>query len=100
MTMAFFCCLQQESWYSPLLLTQRHGISGTCSLPWPELCCMPPGRERVFYILCAGQPLVIALSAVLVWAGLFAEWILAGIVLADGMLASRNDWLTYAAFVV
>ena len=57
------------------------------------------GKDRVFYIICAGQPLVIALSAVLVWAGLFAEWMLAGIVLAGlGMLASRNDWLTYAAF--
>ena len=56
-------------------------------------------KDRVFYILCAGQPLVIALSAVLVWAGLFAVWMLAGIVLAAlGMLASVVDRRTYAAF--
>ena len=51
-------------------------------------------KDRVFYLLCAGQPLVIALSAVLIWAGLFAVWMLAGIVLADlGMLASASDWM-------
>ena len=56
-------------------------------------------KDRVFYILCAGQPLVIALTAFLVWAGLFAVWMLAGIVLAEvGMLASGNDWISYAAF--
>lgn len=56
-------------------------------------------KDRVFYILCAGQPLVIALSAVLVWAGLFAVWMLAGTALAAlGMLASGDDWRTYAVF--
>ncbi len=56
-------------------------------------------KDRAFYLLCAGQPLVIALSVVLIWAGLFAVWMLAGIVLADlGMLASASDWISYAAF--
>ncbi len=56
-------------------------------------------KDRVFYILCSGQPLVIALSAALVWAGLFLVWTLAGIVLASlGMLESGRDWQSYAAF--
>ena len=56
-------------------------------------------KDRVFYILCAGQPLVIALSAAQGWAGLFIMWMLAGIVLATlGMLVSGRDWQSYAAF--
>jgi len=56
-------------------------------------------KDRAFYILCAGLPLVIALSAVQIWAGLFAVWMLAGIVLAElEMLASGNEWMSYAAF--
>jgi hypothetical protein len=56
-------------------------------------------KDRAFYILCSGQPLVIASSAVLAWAGLFMVWMLAGIVLATlGMLGSGRDWQSYAAF--
>ena len=56
-------------------------------------------KDRVFYILCAGQPLVIVLSAVLVWAGLFVVWMLAGIVLSTtGMLGSDRDWRYYVVF--
>ncbi len=78
------------SWYLYPLLLALTGMVLYVTRTW---------KDRVFYILCAGQPLVIALSAVLVWAGLFAEWMLSGIVLAElGRLTSRNDWLTYAAF--
>ncbi len=78
------------SWYIYPMLLVLTGIVLYVTRTW---------KDRVFYILCAGQPLVIALSAVLVWAGLFAVWMLAGIVLAElGMLASGNDWLPYAAF--
>jgi len=78
------------SWYLYPLLLALTGIVLYVTRTW---------KDRVFYILCAGQPLVIALSAVLVWAGLFAEWTLSGIVLAElGRLTSRNDWLAYAAF--
>ena len=86
----FIVAASPASWYLyPLLLA----LTGTV------LYVTRTWKDRVFYILCAGQPLVIALSAVLVWAGLFAEWMLSGIVLAElGRLTSRNDWLTYAAF--
>jgi|WetSurMetagenome_2_1015567.scaffolds.fasta_scaffold95700_2 hypothetical protein len=78
------------SWYIYPLLLALTGI---------VLYVTRTGKDRAFYILCAGQPLVIALSAVLIGAGLFAVWMLAGIVLAElGMLASGNDWLMYAAF--
>jgi hypothetical protein len=88
--LVFTVAISPASWYLYPLLLALTGI---------VLYATRTGKDRVFYILCAGQPLVIALSAVLVWAGLFAEWMLAGIVLAElGMLASRNDWLTYAAF--
>jgi hypothetical protein len=78
------------SWYLyPLLLALVGGvIYGTRA--W---------KDRAFYILCAGQPLVIASCAMLVWAGLFVVWMLAGIVLAtEGMLGPGSDWRTYAAF--
>ena len=88
--LVFTVAVSPASWYLCPLLLALTGIVLYATRTW---------KDRVFYILCAGQPLVIALSAVLVWAGLFAEWMLAGIVLAElGMLASRNDWLAYAAF--
>jgi len=56
-------------------------------------------KNRVFYIICSGQPLVIASAAMLVWAGLYIVWMLAGIVLATlGMLGSDRDWQSYTAF--
>jgi len=86
----FTLVARPPSWYLYLLLLVVFGIVLHATRTW---------KDRIFYILCAGQPLVIALSAVLVWAGLFAVWMLAGIVLAAlGMLASADDWRTYAAF--
>ena len=88
--LVFTVAASPASWYLYPLLLALSGI---------VLYATRTGKDRVFYIICAGQPLVIALSAALVWAGLFAEWMLAGIVLAElGMLSSRNDWLTSAAF--
>jgi hypothetical protein len=56
-------------------------------------------KDRALYILCAGQPLVIASGTALVWAGLFVVWTLAGIVLSSlGMLGSGRDWRSYAGF--
>jgi hypothetical protein len=52
--------------------------------------------DRVFYGVCASQPLIIACGQVNLWAGLFVVWMVAGI--AAGMLdllVSQNDlsWL-------
>ena len=81
---------QPPSWYLYLLLLALPGIVLYVTRTW---------KDRMFYILCAGQPLVIALAAVQVWAGLFAVWMLGAIVLAAlGMLASVDDQRTYAAF--
>jgi len=78
------------SWYLYPLLLVLPGIVLHATRTW---------KDRVFYIICAGLPLVIAVSAVLVWAGVFVVWMLAGIVLAAlGMLASVDDQRTYAAF--
>jgi hypothetical protein len=56
-------------------------------------------RDRALYLLCAGQPLAVACGAVNLWAGLFAEWMLAGIVLdSTGMLGSIRDLRSYAVF--
>jgi len=86
----FTLAASPASWYIYPVLLALAGI---------VLYVTRTGKDRVFYILCAAQPLVIALSAVLAGAGLFAVWMLAGIVLAElGMLASGNDWLRYAAF--
>jgi hypothetical protein len=86
----FTVAASPASWYLYPLLLALTGIVLYATRTW---------KDRVFYILCSGQPLVIALSAVLPGAGLFAVWMLAGIVLAElGMLASGYDWLTYAAF--
>jgi len=81
---------QPPSWYLYLLLLALPGIVLYVTRTW---------NDRVFYILCAGQPLVIALAAAQVWAGLFAVWMLAGIVLAAlGMLEPGGDLPAYAAF--
>jgi len=78
------------SWYLYPLLLVLPGIVLHVTRTW---------KDRMFYVICAGQPLVIALSAALVWAGLFAVWMLAGIVLAAlGMLGQGDDLRTYAAF--
>ena len=86
----FTVAAQPPSWYlyPPLLVLS--GIVLHVTRTW---------KDRMFYILCAGQPLVIALSAAQGWAGLFIMWMLAGIVLATlGMLVSGRDWQSYAAF--
>ena len=86
----FTVIVQPPSWYLYPLLLALPGIVLYVTRTW---------KDRVFYILCAGQPLVIAVSAVQVWAGLFAVWMLAGIVLAAlGMLEPGDDLLTYATF--
>jgi hypothetical protein len=86
----FAAAVSPSSWYlyPPLLVLL--GIVLHVTRTW---------KDRVFYILCAGQPLVIASCATLVWAGLFVVWMLAGIVLATlGMLGSGRDRQSYAAF--
>jgi hypothetical protein len=88
--LAFVLVFRPPSWYLYPILLALPGIVLYGTRTW---------KDRIFYILCAGLPLVIALSAVQLWAGVFAVWMLAGIVLAaPGMLASRDDGLTYAAF--
>jgi len=37
-------------------------------------------HDRAFYLVCAGEPLVIGCGAVNIWAGLFVVWMLAGII--------------------
>jgi len=49
-------------------------------------------HDRAFYLVCAGEPLVIGCGAVNLWAGLFIVWMLAGIVCpAMGIPVSASE---------
>lgn len=56
-------------------------------------------NDRGFYLVCGGEPLVVACSIMNIWAGLFAVCMLAGIVcIAFGFLKSRQDLRPFALF--
>ena len=55
--------------------------------------------DRIFYIVCAGEPLVIACSIMNIWAGLFAVCMLAGMVSGElRLLESPKDIRFFALF--
>jgi|SRR5208337_39430 len=55
--------------------------------------------DRGFYLVCSGEPLVVACGIMNLWTGLFAVCMLAGVVCgALGILVSRGDLESYALF--
>ena len=56
-------------------------------------------RDRGFYLICGGVPLVVACGIINIWAGLFTVCMLAGITCtALGVLESRQDLESFAIF--
>jgi len=56
-------------------------------------------HDRGFYLVCSGEPLVVACSIMNLWAGLFTVCMLAGIIGgALGLLESRQDLGHFAFF--
>jgi hypothetical protein len=56
-------------------------------------------HDRIFYLVCAGELLVVACGAVSIWGGLVVAWMLSGIVAtALGMTGSRNDIVAFLTF--
>jgi hypothetical protein len=56
-------------------------------------------QDRGFYLICAGEPLVIACGMMNLWAGLFAACMVAGIVCSVlGILASGEDMRFFGFF--
>jgi len=56
-------------------------------------------KDRGFYLVCGGEPLVVASGLQNIWAGFFAACMLAGIVCgALGLLGSRRDLGLYGIF--
>ena len=56
-------------------------------------------RDRGFYLVCCGEPLVVACSIMNLWAGLFVVCMLAGIVYGTlGFIESRQDLWPFALF--
>lgn len=56
-------------------------------------------HDRAFYLVCAGEPLVIGCGAVSLWAGLFVVWMLAGIVCyAMGIPVSGSERKPFLLF--
>lgn len=56
-------------------------------------------QDRGFYLVCSGEPIVIACCIMNIWAGLFSVCMLAGIVCgAFGLLESRQDLKYFALF--
>lgn len=71
-------------WFSCLLLALLPGVILYLTRRWPD---------RAFYLICAGQPAVIACGSTNIWAGLFVEMMLAGMVAGTmGFLSSREDY--------
>ena len=58
-------------------------------------------HDRGFYLVCCGEPVVIACSMMNIWAGLFASCMLAGIVCgALGLVGSGTDFIPFAGFCI
>lgn len=56
-------------------------------------------RDRGFFLVCGGEPLVVACGIMNLWAGLFSVCMLAGIVCgALGLIESRRDLMPFAFF--
>src|SRR5512136_1266276 len=71
-------------WIVCLLLAFLPGIILYLTRTWPD---------RAFYLICAGQPAVIACGSTGIWAGLFVELMLAGMVAGTmGLLTSPEDY--------
>ena len=65
-------------WYLNLILLCLFGGISYAIRSW---------HDRVFYLVCAGEPLIVACGAINLWAGVFVLWMVAGIVCnAIGML--------------
>jgi hypothetical protein len=93
--MAACCCViaatgPPAAWYSVPLLLALFGALLFLTRTW---------RDRGFYCVCGGEPLVVACGAVNIWGGLFVVWMLAGIVMeALGMWKGQRDIRAFAAF--
>jgi 4-amino-4-deoxy-L-arabinose transferase-like glycosyltransferase len=56
-------------------------------------------HDRAFYLVCSGQPLVVATGVVNLWAGLFVACMLAGMTCgALGILSMKKDYLVLVLF--
>ena len=56
-------------------------------------------HDRVFYIVCAGEPLIVACGATNLWAGVVVVWMVAGIVCnAMGMLEFSGGIKSFVLF--
>ena len=56
-------------------------------------------HDRVFYLVCAGEPLIVACGATNLWAGVFVVWMVAGIVCnAMGMLEFSGGIKSFILF--
>lgn len=77
-------------WFSCLFLALLPGVVLYLIRVWPD---------RAFYLICAGQPAVIAWGITDIRVGFFAEMILAGMVAGTmGLLTSREDYLYLLLF--
>jgi hypothetical protein len=69
------------------------------ALLWGIFLLTRTGKYRGFYLVCGGEPLVVACGMVNLWAGLFSVCMLAGMVCgAWGMLESRHNFIPFALF--
>ena len=58
-------------------------------------------HDRGFYLVCGGEPVVIACSMMNIWAGLFAACMLTGLICGVlGLMGSGEDLLCFAGFCV
>ena len=76
--------------FAGIVLALLPGVILYLTRQWPD---------RAFYLICAGQPAVIACGSTMLFAGLFVELMLAGMVAGTmGLLVSREDYLFLLLF--
>ena len=77
-------------WYLNLILLCLFGGIFSAIRNW---------HDRVFYLVCAGEPLIVACSATNLWAGVVVVWMVAGIVCNTmGMLEFSGGIKSFVLF--
>ena len=77
-------------WYLNLILLCLFGGISYAIRSW---------HDRAFYLVCCGEPLIVACGAINLWAGLFVVWMVVGIVCNTmGMLEFSGGIKSFVLF--
>lgn len=88
--LVLFALGPHPSWYLNLIFLALLGITMYYTASW---------NDRIIYLACAGEILVVSAGVMNLWAGLFMVWMLAGMICSvQGLLESRQDYYALILF--